>query len=241
MNVSAFAAEQLCDLHGGAEFAERVIGQDLDILDILNALVHVFVQQRTQNFLCQAGILVEVSTLADIVRPLCLRQRCLIVGNVADEVEIVNILIPGDLPQRFQQDATLLQLVDYGLLLLLGIPGTKERIQGGILAEDVLLGVVRHAFRDELAVLVVVLDTLIQDRDLDTTHPEFVLLFRRIVGVPTGAGSRNGWLRWIGSRLFAGIIAIINDIETDKGYIWEYTFTMPIDEATLEFKVEGGI
>lgn len=30
-------------------------------------------------------------------------------------------------------------------------------------------------------------------------------------------------------------------IETDKGYIWEYTFTMPIDEATLEFKVEGGI
>ena len=31
------------------------------------------------------------------------------------------------------------------------------------------------------------------------------------------------------------------DIETDKGYIWEYTFTMPIDEATLEFKAEGGI
>ena len=30
-------------------------------------------------------------------------------------------------------------------------------------------------------------------------------------------------------------------IETDKGYIWEYTFTMPIGEATLEFKVEGGI
>lgn len=31
------------------------------------------------------------------------------------------------------------------------------------------------------------------------------------------------------------------DIETDDGYIWEYTFTMPIDEATLEFKVEGGM
>ena len=31
------------------------------------------------------------------------------------------------------------------------------------------------------------------------------------------------------------------DIETDGGYIWEYTFTMPIDEATLEFKAEGGI
>jgi len=31
------------------------------------------------------------------------------------------------------------------------------------------------------------------------------------------------------------------DIETDDGYIWEYTFTMPIGEATLEFKVEGGI
>ncbi|NLV28725.1 MAG: hypothetical protein GXY57_00980 [Erysipelotrichaceae bacterium] len=30
-------------------------------------------------------------------------------------------------------------------------------------------------------------------------------------------------------------------IETDKGYIWEYTFKMPINEATLEFKVEGGI
>lgn len=30
-------------------------------------------------------------------------------------------------------------------------------------------------------------------------------------------------------------------IETDEGYIWEYTFTMPIDEATLEFKVEGGM
>ena len=31
------------------------------------------------------------------------------------------------------------------------------------------------------------------------------------------------------------------DIETDDGYIWEYTFTMPIDKATLEFKVEGGM
>ena len=31
------------------------------------------------------------------------------------------------------------------------------------------------------------------------------------------------------------------DIETDKGYIWEYTFTMPVDKATLEFKAEGGI
>ena len=30
-------------------------------------------------------------------------------------------------------------------------------------------------------------------------------------------------------------------IETDEGYIWEYTFTTPIDEATLEFKVEGGM
>ena len=30
-------------------------------------------------------------------------------------------------------------------------------------------------------------------------------------------------------------------IETVKGYIWDYTFTMPIDEATLEFKVERGI
>ena len=30
-------------------------------------------------------------------------------------------------------------------------------------------------------------------------------------------------------------------IETDKGYIWEYTFTMPVDKATLEFKAEGGI
>ena len=30
-------------------------------------------------------------------------------------------------------------------------------------------------------------------------------------------------------------------IETDKGYIWEYTFTMPIGQATLEFKVKGGI
>ena len=30
-------------------------------------------------------------------------------------------------------------------------------------------------------------------------------------------------------------------IETDERFIWEYTFTMPIGEATLEFKVEGGI
>ena len=29
--------------------------------------------------------------------------------------------------------------------------------------------------------------------------------------------------------------------KTDKGYIWEYTFTMAVDKATLEFKAEGGI
>ena len=37
-------------------------------------------------------------------------------------------------------------------------------------------------------------------------------------------------------NIFAGILS-----ETDKGYIWEYTFTMPVDKATLEFKAEGGI
>ncbi len=35
--------------------------------------------------------------------------------------------------------------------------------------------------------------------------------------------------------------SIQTSIETDKGYIWEYTFTMPINEATLEFKVERRI
>ena len=130
---------------------------------------------------------------------------------MADEVEIVNILIPGDLPQRFQKDTALLQLVDDGLFLLLRIPGTEEGIQGGIFAEDVLLGVVGHTFRDELAVLIVVLDSLVQNRHLDTTHPVFMLLFGRVVGVPAGTGSRDGWLRRIDGRLFAGIIAIIND------------------------------
>ena len=55
------------------------------------------------------------------------------------------------------------------------------------------------------------MDTLIQNRDLDTTHPEFVLLFGRVVDVPTGTGSWSGRLRRIDGRLFAGIIAIIND------------------------------
>ena len=31
------------------------------------------------------------------------------------------------------------------------------------------------------------------------------------------------------------------NVETDQGTIWEFTFIMPIGEATLEFKVEGGI
>ena len=44
LNVSVFAAEQLCNLHGCAEFTERVIGQDFEVLNVLNTLVHVFVQ-----------------------------------------------------------------------------------------------------------------------------------------------------------------------------------------------------
>ena len=38
-----------------------------------------------------------------------------------------------------------------------------------------------------------------------------MLLFRRIVGVPAGTGSRGGRLRRIDGRLFAGIIVVIND------------------------------
>ena len=81
----------------------------------------------------------EVVAFLDLVGPLLAGERRLVVGDVADQVEVA-VVLADFLGQVGQDDAVFFQLLDDGLLFLGAVPAAEEVIQGGILLADLLAG-----------------------------------------------------------------------------------------------------
>ena len=100
------------------------------------------------------------------VRALAARERRLVEGDVADQVEGVEVLADL-LGQLVEEDALAREFLEDGLLALGVVPRVEEVVERRVRLANGLARVVLERFGDQLAVLVEVLDALGDDADLD--------------------------------------------------------------------------
>ena len=94
-----------------------------------------------------------------LLGPLAARERRLVEGDVADEVE--GVVVAADLFGQFvEEDALAGELFEDGLLAVGVVPGGEERVERGVGLAHGLARVVLERLGDELAVGVEVLDAL---------------------------------------------------------------------------------
>src|SRR5690348_819102 len=168
--VAVTPTEGIDQLHRRTDATEWIELEDLDVFDGLDAGVGVFVQQAFQHLPGCALIFGKVVALAHLVGALATRQRRLVEGDVADQVERIELLaefLLNLVGQRLPQHALPGQLLDDGLLLRSIAPASQERIQRGELQPDLVARVVAQGLGDELAVRAVVLHALGDHRDGD--------------------------------------------------------------------------
>ena len=164
---------------------ERRDPQDLRVLEVEHALVLVLLQERVEHGPGLLAVLREHVALAHVLGALAAGERRLVEGDVADQVEGVEVLADL-LGQRVEDQALVLELVD-DRLLALGAPSSASGSRRGWrTASSAPSGEVAQALGDELAVLVEVLDPLGDDRGADAVDVDLA---------PPLAAGRDGDVR----------------------------------------------
>ena len=98
--------------------AHRIEGRNLKhprIAQVDDALILIFLQQRFEHRAGLRTVLRENIALADVICALAPRQRRLVEGDMADQVEGIEILADF-LGQRIKGQAFVFELFDDGLL-----------------------------------------------------------------------------------------------------------------------------
>ena len=101
---------------------ERGVGEYGKVLNIVNALVHVFIEEGGEDFLCDVGVLIEEASFFHMIDALGFGQRRLVIGDVTDEVKVVNVLLSREFAQGLKENAALKQGVDNRLFLFGVVP-----------------------------------------------------------------------------------------------------------------------
>ena len=140
-----------------------------------------FCEQRFEHGAGLRAVLGEDVALAHVLGPLAAGERRPVEGDVADEVEGIEVLADF-LGQRVEQQPFVRQFFDDGLLALGGVPALQEVVEAGEALLQRLLGEVAQAFGDQLAVLVEVLDALGDDRGADAVDVDTCAARRRRAG-----------------------------------------------------------
>ena len=160
------AAEELGELDGGAHSGEGVQPEDVAVLEHGDALVGVLVEERIENGARLLAVLGEDVALLHVVGPLPARERGLVEGDVADEVE--RVVVGADLlAERLEEDALLVELLDDGGLLVGFAPAAEKVVEALVGLLHGRARVVLERLRNQLAVGAVVLDALRHDGDGD--------------------------------------------------------------------------
>ena len=136
--------------------------QHVGVVEIEHALVGVFGQQRIEHGAGLRPVFREHVALLDVLGPLAAGERLLVEGDVADEVEGIEVLAQF-LGDGIERQALGLQFLDDRLLALRRLPALEEIVEAGEALLQRLLGEVAQGFGDQLAVLVEILDALGDD------------------------------------------------------------------------------
>ena len=89
-----------------------------------------FCEQRFEHGAGLRAVLGEHVALADVLGPLAAGERRPVEGDVADEVEGIEVLADF-LGQRVERQALVFQFLDDGLLALGGVPALEEIVEAG--------------------------------------------------------------------------------------------------------------
>src|SRR5690606_984950 len=204
--VAGFAAEEFHDLDGGAEAGERIDLEDVERLDAAQAAVGVFLEEGFEHGAGLVAVVGEDVAFFHAVGALAAGERRLVVGDVADEVEGVEV--GADLRGEFvEEDALGGELLDDGELAVGVVPRGEEGVERGVGAEHGLAGVVGERLGDEFAVGIEVLHALGGDGDGDIADDVAAGLgVARRVSAGVGSKIRTGIdLGVIGTRAFIDV------------------------------------
>ena len=119
----------------------------------------VFLQQRLQQRPGLGPIAAEPILLLHPCRSLTAAKGRLVVGDVANQIEGIELQAQL-LLQRLQQQTLLGQLLDDRGLALLPPPAAQEGIEAGVLLAHRAAAVIAQGFRHQLAVFIEVFDPL---------------------------------------------------------------------------------
>ena len=87
--------------------SEGIQLEDIDVLQLADTIDGILLKEGLQDPACIGTILTEDITLLDLLGTLLTCQRLLPVGNMADEVKVIDISETLLLLQRSQVNATL--------------------------------------------------------------------------------------------------------------------------------------
>ena len=102
--------------------------QDAGVAEIDDSVVLVLLQQGVEHGTGLRAVLGEDVPLADVLGPLAASQRRAAVGDMADQVERVEVRVDF-VGERLEAQALLFQLVDDRLLAVGCLPALEERVE----------------------------------------------------------------------------------------------------------------
>ena len=150
------------------------IRQHVGVVEIEHALVGIFGEQRIEHGARLPAIFREHVALPDVLGALAPGQRLPVEGDVADEVERIEVLAQF-LGDRIERQALGFQFLDDRLLALRRLPALEEVVEAGEALLQRLLGEVAQGLGDELAVLVEIFDALGDDGGADAIDIDLLL------------------------------------------------------------------
>ena len=141
--------------------------------EVEETLFGVLGKQGIQHHTRLVAVLAEHVALPDVLGALAAGQRPGVEGDVADQVEGVQVLVHF-LHDHVERQALGRKLVDDRLLALLALPAPQEVVEAGEALLQCLAGEVAQGFGDQLAVLVEVFDALGDNGSVDAVHVHLV-------------------------------------------------------------------
>jgi hypothetical protein len=163
------AAERVDELEDATHIGERSHLQHVGVVEVEHAFVAIFFEQRVEHGAGLWPIFGEHVALLDVLGPFAARQRLLVEGYVADQIEGVEVLAEfvGDGVER---EALNFQFFDDRLLALGRFPSLEEIVKAGEPFPQRGLGEVAQGFGDEFAILVEIFDSLGEDAGTDPVN-----------------------------------------------------------------------
>jgi hypothetical protein len=156
---TVLAAKGLNELQRRAERIERGYAQHVGVIEVQHPLIGIFGKQRVQHDAGLRTVFREDVALFDILCALTPGQRLPVEGDVADEIEGIEVLAEF-VGYHVERQTFGFQLVDDRLLALRQFPALEKIIEADEALFQRLLREIAQGFGDQPTSFVEIFDTL---------------------------------------------------------------------------------